>query len=111
MPDHRAPHAYHDQAGHLFSAHAADGPHNAYTDRPAMLTLAGAVAGLRILDAGCGGGHYAAELADRGAEVVAVDGSATLVGHTRALLGDRAEIRQHDLDAPLTFAADASSDG
>lgn len=72
-----AAHAYHDQAGDVFAAHAADGPHNAYTDRPAMLTLAGDVAGLRILDAGCGGGHYAAELVGRGADVVAVDGSAT----------------------------------
>ncbi|MEU7590548.1 methyltransferase domain-containing protein [Micromonospora sp. NPDC049230] len=71
-----------------------------------MLSLAGDVAGLRILDAGCGGGHYAAELVGRGAEVVAVDGSATLVRHARALLGDRADVRQHDLDAPLKFAAD-----
>lgn len=106
-----AAHAYHDKAGDVFAAHAADGPHNAYTDRPAMLALAGDVAGLRIFDAGCGGGHYAAELADRGADVVAVDGSATLVGHARALLGGRAEVRQHDLDTPLTFAADASFDG
>ncbi|MEU4381795.1 class I SAM-dependent methyltransferase [Micromonospora echinofusca] len=106
-----AAHAYHDQAGDVFAAHAADGSHNAYTDRPAMLTLASDVAGLRILDAGCGGGHYAAELVRRGAEVVAVDGSAALVRHARALLGDRAEIQQHDLDTPLEFAADASFDG
>ena len=106
-----AAHAYHDQAGDVFAAHAADGPHNAYTDRPAMLTLAGDVAGLRVLGAGCGGGHYAAELVGRGAEVVAVDGSATLVGHARALLGDRAEVLHHDLDAPLEFAAAASFDG
>jgi len=106
-----AAHAYHERAGDVFAEHAANGPHNAYTDRPAMLTLAGDVAGLRILDAGCGGGHYAAELVGRGAEVVAVDGSATLVGHARALLGDHAEVRQHDLDAPLAFAADASFDG
>ncbi|MGC4900440.1 class I SAM-dependent methyltransferase [Micromonospora echinospora] len=106
-----AAHAYHDEAGDVFAAHAADAPHNAYTDRPATLSLAGDVAGLRILDAGCGGGHYAAELVDRGAEVVAVDGSATLVGHARALLGGRVQVQQHDLDTPLDFAADASFDG
>ncbi len=106
-----AAHAYHRHAGDVFAAHAANGPHNAYTDRPAMLALADDVAGLRILDAGCGAGHYAAELVDRGAEVVAVDGSAKLVEHARALLGDRVEVLQHDLDAPLDFAADASFDG
>lgn len=106
-----AAHAYHDQAGDIFAARAADGPHNAYTDRPAMLALAGEVAGLRILDAGCGAGHYAAALTARGAEVVAVDGSATLAGHARALLGDSAEVLRHDLDTPLSFAAGGSFDG
>jgi magnesium-protoporphyrin O-methyltransferase len=36
--------------------------------------------GLRVLDAGCGPGVFAIELAARGAEVVAVDVSPTLVG-------------------------------
>ncbi|GAA1617454.1 hypothetical protein GCM10009828_051960 [Actinoplanes couchii] len=76
-----------------------------------MLALAGDVDGLRVLDAGCGGGHYAAELVARGADVVAVDGSDSLVAHARGLLGDTAEVRRHDLDTPLAFAGDASFDG
>ncbi|GGO76695.1 hypothetical protein GCM10012289_54630 [Nonomuraea cavernae] len=76
--------AYHDALGDYFAEHAGISPYNAYTDRPAMLELAGDVAGARILDVGCGAGHYATELLARGAEVVGVDGSATLLDHARA---------------------------
>lgn len=41
------------------------------------------LSGRRILDAGCGTGQLAVELARRGAEVVAVDLSPTLVAHAR----------------------------
>jgi magnesium-protoporphyrin O-methyltransferase len=47
------------------------------------------LSGRRILDAGCGTGALAMEAAERGAEVVAVDISPTLVGLAR----DRAEER------------------
>jgi magnesium-protoporphyrin O-methyltransferase len=43
--------------------------------------------GLRILDAGCGPGVFAMELAARGAHVVAVDVSPTLVGLARERAG------------------------
>jgi len=42
------------------------------------------LSGKRVLDAGCGTGQLAVELARRGAEVVAVDLSPTLVDHARA---------------------------
>ena len=103
--------AYHDELGDYFAKHADTSPYNAYTDRPAMLALAGDVAGLRILDVGCGAGHYAAELLARGAEVVGIDGSATLLSHARDRLGDRAELRLHDAEQPLDFIDDASLDG
>ncbi|MEV0383420.1 methyltransferase domain-containing protein [Nonomuraea sp. NPDC050643] len=103
--------AYHDEFGDFFAQHAGTSPYNAYIDRPAMLRLAGDVAGDRILDVGCGAGHYAAELLARGAEVVGVDGSATLLGHARDRVNGRAELHLHDLESPLRFAADASFDG
>lgn len=39
------------------------------------------LAGARVLDAGCGTGAMAVELARRGADVVAIDLSPTLIGH------------------------------
>jgi len=44
--------------------------------------------GLRLLDAGCGTGVLAMEAVRRGAEVVAVDLSATLVGHAAERAAD-----------------------
>ena len=46
---------------------------NACYERPAMLALAGDVAGRRILDAGCGSGPVMAALRDRGAIVTGLD--------------------------------------
>ncbi|MDR6974268.1 SAM-dependent methyltransferase [Streptomyces sp. 3330] len=46
---------------------------NAHYERPAMLALAGDVAGRRILDAGCGCGPLCAALRDRGALVSGFD--------------------------------------
>ncbi|MFI7126790.1 class I SAM-dependent methyltransferase [Nonomuraea sp. NPDC050153] len=103
--------AYHGALGDRFAEHATSSPYNAYVDRPAMLALAGDVAGAKVLDVGCGAGHYAAELLARGAEVVGVDGSEAVLGHARARVGERAEFRLHDLEEPLGFAADASFDG
>ncbi|MFY1633930.1 class I SAM-dependent methyltransferase [Solwaraspora sp. WMMB335] len=81
--------------GDHFARHADTSPYNAYVDRPAMLALAGDVGGQRILDVGCGAGHYAAELLSRGAEVVGIDDSATLLAHARRRLGDRADLHRH----------------
>ncbi|MGA4843722.1 class I SAM-dependent methyltransferase [Streptomyces sp. G45] len=103
--------AYHDRLGDYFAQLAGASPYNAHTDRPATLALAGDVAGRHVLDLGCGAGHYTADLLDRGARVTAVDGSATLLRHARDRVGDRAELRRHDLDTPLDFAADATYDG
>ncbi|MFE2431680.1 class I SAM-dependent methyltransferase [Streptomyces sp. NPDC059373] len=107
----RAETAYHDELGDYFAKNADTSPYNAHTDRPATLALAGDVAGLRILDVGCGAGHYAGELLARGAEVVGIDGSATLLSHARERLGDRAELILHDAEKPLDFIDDASFDG
>jgi SAM-dependent methyltransferase len=46
-----------------FAEHAEHGAFNALYDRPAVLGLLGDVSGQRVLDAGCGPGLYAGELA------------------------------------------------
>ncbi|MGC4833462.1 class I SAM-dependent methyltransferase [Micromonospora vinacea] len=101
---------YHDELGEFFAQNANTSPYNAYTDRPAMLALAGDVAGLDILDLGCGAGHYAAELLARGARVTGIDASATVLRHAHSRAA-QAQLRLHDLEQPLDFAADASFDG
>lgn len=107
--------AYHGELGDVFAAQAETSNYNAYIDRPAMLALAGDVAGQRVLDVGCGPGFYAAALSERGATVVGIEGSAELLEHARARTEGAAasgavELRQHDLETRLGFAADASFD-
>ncbi len=68
--------------------------------------LPGDLSGQRVLDAGCGTGVLAMELARRGAEVVAIDVSESLVGHAaengRKQGGKQPEFRVGDmLDAAL----------
>ncbi|WP_067521121.1 class I SAM-dependent methyltransferase [Nocardia uniformis] len=76
---------------------------NAYYERPAMLELAGDVAGRRILDAGCGSGPLFAELRDRGAVVTGIDASAGMLELARRRLGADADLRIADLANPLPF--------
>lgn len=103
--------AYHGDMGKHFAALATDHAYNAHTDRPAMLRLAGDVTGLRVLDLGCGAGHYAAELLTLGAaQVVGVEGSETLLRVAQERLGDGATLHQHDLEEPLAFLGDQSFD-
>src|ERR1700727_219040 len=64
---------------------------NAYYERPAMLALAGDVAGRRILDAGCGSGPLFAALRDRGAIVTGLDSTTGMLEQARQRLGDRAD--------------------
>ena len=92
-----------------FAGHATASAFNAHYDRPAVLELCGDVRGARVLDVGCGAGHTAAELTARGAEVVGVDGSATLLAHARERFAG--ELVEHDLERPLAFAAADSFDG
>jgi SAM-dependent methyltransferase len=76
---------------------------NAYYERPAILSLAGDVTGLRVLDAGCGGGAHAAALIDRGAFLTGIDASAGLLEIARHCLAGRAQLLLADLNKPLPF--------
>ncbi|WP_051837945.1 class I SAM-dependent methyltransferase [Streptomyces sp. NRRL F-2580] len=83
---------------------------NAYYERPAMLALAGDVAGRQILDAGCGSGPLTAALRDRGAVVSGIDASAEMVALARRRLGDDADLHVVDLRDRLPFADGAFDD-
>lgn len=72
-------------------------PHNAFYDRPAVLSLLPPLEGKRALDAGCGPGEYSLELLERGAGVVAVDVTSEFVVIARERLGGRATVVRADL--------------
>lgn len=99
-----------DDFADSFAAHAEQSAFNAHYDRPAVLGLLGEVAGCRVLDVGCGPGLYAAELAQRGADVVGFDGSARLVQIARSRVGDGADLRVHDVRDPLDWLGDETID-
>ncbi|MFI1765279.1 class I SAM-dependent methyltransferase [Streptomyces sp. NPDC020800] len=102
--------APYDGFAETFAREAAVSAYNAHYDRPTVLGLIGDVNGLDILDAGCGPGLYLSELAARGARPVGIDQSADMVRLAGQRLGSLAEVRQHDLIEPLTWAADESFD-
>jgi SAM-dependent methyltransferase len=104
--------SHHDAKGDFFAEYASTNATNAHVDRPAMLGLGddhlGDVAGLDVLDVGCGPGFHAAALLGRGATVTGIDGSATLPEQAREVTGGRATLHHHNLEQRLDFAADRS---
>ncbi|WP_406214167.1 class I SAM-dependent methyltransferase [Streptomyces decoyicus] len=99
-----------DSFAEAYSADNENNLVNAYYARPAMLALAGDVAGRRILDAGCGSGPLSAALRDRGADVTGIDASAGMLSLARRRLGDDAALHVADLSDPLPFADGAFDD-
>ena len=70
---------------------------------PRLLAYAGDVAGRRVLDAGCGEGHIARMLAQRGAEVTAIDLAPLLLTIAQERdPGTSTTYLAHDLSTPLT---------
>jgi ubiquinone/menaquinone biosynthesis C-methylase UbiE len=83
---------------------------HAYHERPAMLALAGDVAGRRILDAGCGSGPLLGALRDRGTIVTGIDKSAGMLEQARRRLGADADLQVAELGSPLPFPDDTFED-
>jgi SAM-dependent methyltransferase len=77
---------------------------NAHYERPAMVALAGDVAGCRVLDAGCGAGPLSAALRERGAIMTGIDASAGMLALARQRLGEDADLHHVDLNDRLPFA-------
>lgn len=83
---------------------------NALYERPATTALLPPVAGKRVLDAGCGPGALAAQLAEAAASVVGIDASAAMVRLAEARGLESASFRVADLTKPLDFFEDESFD-
>jgi SAM-dependent methyltransferase len=92
-----------DSFAEAYTSENESGIANAYYERPAILTLAGDVAGRRIPAVGCGSGPLFAALRDRGAIVTGVDKSAGMLELARRRLGDGADLQVADLGNPLPF--------
>lgn len=93
-----------------YAAQNESGIQNAYYEQPAMLELAGDVAGKRILDAGCGAGPLSEVLRDRGAIMSGFDLSAGMLELARRRLGPEADLRVADLAEPLPYTDNAFDD-
>lgn len=99
-----------DSFAEAYAAENETGMANAHYERPAVLELAGDVAGRRILDAGCGAGPLCAALRDRGAVVTGIDKSAGMLELARRRLGPDVDLRAADLADPLPFPDEAFDD-
>ena len=92
-----------DSFAEAYAAENEASLHNGYYCRPAILELAGDVAGRRVLDAGCGSGPIASALRDRGAVVAGFDSSAGMLELARRRLGPGADLHLAGLASPLPF--------
>ena len=66
--------------------------------------------GLKVLDIGCGSGWYAEQLILAGAEVTAIDASATMVELTRKRLKNKVQVLQANIEQPLSYFANEEFD-
>lgn len=106
----RAYRAYQELAD-AYAAKIDTKPHNAFYDRPAMLSMLPDVRGIKVLDAGCGPGAYTQALVERGATVVACDVSERMLELGRKRFGRLPtlpfpEFRLLDLTQPLDMFSD-----
>jgi SAM-dependent methyltransferase len=85
-----------------YVAHVEANPYTALYETPGLQALLPPVAGLRVLDAGCGGGRNSAWLVERGAAVVGIDASEELLAIARDRLPS-ATFVHGDLAEPLPF--------
>lgn len=94
-----------------YAAMAPTKPHNALYERPASLGLLGPVAGLKVLDAGCGPGICSELLARQGAEVHGFDVTPEMVVLARERCrGLGVTVRPGDLAKPLDWLPDETFD-
>lgn len=93
-----------------YERHAEASLYNARYERPEMLRRIGDVTGLRILDAGCGPGHYCAALSPSARAIDAVDASEEMIRLLDAKALRNVRARAHDLARPLQWLESDSID-
>jgi SAM-dependent methyltransferase len=98
------------QHGDTYARRSEHGLPNAAYDRPAILRLAGDVAGRRVLELGCAAGVLTRQLVDRGASVLALDREPRMAALARQRLDGRARVEVADLEQPLDMVAEACID-
>jgi SAM-dependent methyltransferase len=100
-----------DAFAEAYAAESESNLVNGYYVRPAVLDLAGDVAGRRILDVGCGAGPLMESLRDRGAVVTGVEPSIKMLELARKRLGEDVDLHQAGLSGdPLPFPDGAFDD-
>jgi ubiquinone/menaquinone biosynthesis C-methylase UbiE len=85
-------------------------PHNAYYDKPAVISLLPELNGLKVLDAGCGTGAYSKTFIEMGAKVTGIEVSPNMIEHAKRKLGNQATLYLADLNEPLEFLKDSTFD-
>ncbi len=96
-----------DEFADDYASENDDGFFNAWYARPEVLRLAGDLAGLRVLDAGCGSGPLAVSAREQGATVSGFDSSPAMVEIARRRTGEDVNLQVARLGEPLPFADDA----
>jgi SAM-dependent methyltransferase len=102
-----------DRMAEAYEAAVAEGerPYNSLYERPAIVSMLPDVAGMRVLDVGCGSGPLSAWFSSHGAaEVLGFDVSERMVRIAQQKQIQRASFRVADLSKPLDFLAEESFD-
>lgn len=96
---------FYERYAREYAAKNDSAPFNVLYERPAVLALLGDVAGLRVLDAGCGPGAHAEALQRRGATVTGCDRSGPELAIARKRLAPETRLDQTDLTGALPYPA------
>lgn len=76
---------------------------NDHYERPNSIALMGDVAGLDVLDAGCGAGKHSADLLANGAKVHGFDMSENMLDFAKHALGNHIDFKVADLSGQLPY--------
>jgi GrpB-like predicted nucleotidyltransferase (UPF0157 family)/protein-L-isoaspartate O-methyltransferase len=83
---------------------------NTYYESPVMFRMMPNLAGMRVLDAGCGPGVYSEWLLDHGAEVTGVDCSEAMIELAKERTKGRGAFHIADLSGPMGLLPDSEFD-